>query len=196
MKKKIMKLSGILMLASVVVMMMPSCKTSKVAEKADSEDMKEITVPLSGKEYHSTKELFRAKSSGKSPDIATAKKIALTNAKAELAGLISTTIKAVTHNYTNQRSVSDAQDFENKFEDLTKVLVNQQLNNTSIIGEKIFKSKTGTIVYWVAIEMPTEAIVAGISKQVSQNKKLQIDYDKKKFEDATKEEFEKMEKAN
>ena len=197
MKKSLFKVSNLMLFAGVIaVTMMSSCKTSKVAAKAEAEDMKEITVPLSGKEYHSTKELFRAKSSGKSPDMATAKKIALNNAKAELAGLISTTIKAVTHDYTNQRSVADAQDFENKFEDITKSFVNQQLNNVSVIGEKIFKSKTGTIVYWVAIEMPTDAIVAGISKQVSQNQKLQIDFDKKKFEEATKAEFEKMEKAN
>ncbi len=158
--------------------------------------MTEITVPLSGKEYQSTKEIFRAKSVGKSPDIATAKKIALSNAKAELAGLITTTIKSVTHNYTNQRSVADAQDFENKFENLTKDIVNQQLNNVAVVGEKVFKDKTGTVEYWVAIEMSTASVIDELNSKISQNQKLQIDYDKKKFEEATKEEFEKMEKSN
>jgi hypothetical protein len=192
MSKKILKVSSMFLFAGALVMIMPSCKSSKNVGKAVSEGMTEITVPLSSKEYQSTKELFRAKSVGKSPDIATAKKIALNNAKAELAGLITTTIKSVTHNYTNQRSVTDAQDFENKFENLTKEIVAQQMSNVAIIGEKVFKDKTGTVEYWVAIEMSTSSVLDGLTNKVSQNQKLQIDYDKKKFEEATKEEFEKM----
>lgn len=194
MKRSFLNVSAMLLVAGA--MMMPSCKSTKNAGKPVSEGMTEITVPLSGKEYQSTKEIFRAKSVGKSPDIATAKKIALSNAKAELAGLITTTIKSVTHNYTNQRSVTDAQDFENKFENLTKDIVNQQLNNVAVVGEKVFKDKTGTVEYWVAIEMSTASITDALNSKISQNQKLQIDYDKKKFEEATKEEFEKMEKSN
>ena len=76
---------------------------------------KKIETPLSGKEYWSNKEFFRAKSSGKSPDIATAKKIALNNAKSKIAGLIKSTLKSLSENYTKQRSVANAKDFKNKF---------------------------------------------------------------------------------
>lgn len=196
MRTNFLRVSSMFLFLGTLVLIMPSCKSSKNVGKPVSEGMQEITVPLSGKEYQSNKELFRAKSVGKSPDIATAKKIALTNAKAELAGLITTTIKSVTHNYTNQRSVADAQDFENKFENLTKEIVAQQLNNVSIIGEKVFKDKAGTVEYWVAVEMPTESVIVGLESRISQDKKLQIDYDKKKFEEATKAEFEKMEAGN
>jgi hypothetical protein len=168
------------------------CKTGKKVTTA-SVGMEEITVPLTGKEYQSNKELFRAKSSGKSPDMATAKKIALNNAKTEIAGLISTKIKSVTDNYTNQRSVTNAQDFENKFENLGREVVSQQLNDVSIIGEKVFKDKTGTVEYWVAIEVSKEAIMNGITNKVGQNQKLQIDYDKKKFEEVLKAEMDKLE---
>jgi len=169
-----------------------SCGTSKKVTTASS-GMEEITVPLSGKEYQTDKESFRAKSSGKSPDMATAKKIALNNAKTEIAGLISTKIKSVTDNYTNQRSVTDAQDFENKFENLAREVVSQQLNDVAIIGEKVFKDKSGAVEYWVAIEVSKEAIMNGITNKVSQNQKLQIDYDKKKFEEVMNAEMEKLE---
>mgnify|MGYP000050046790 CR=1 FL=1 len=46
--------------------------------------------------------------------MATAKKIAEQNAKAELAGNIEAVIKRVTEQYTNQRSVGSQKDFENK----------------------------------------------------------------------------------
>lgn len=196
MRAKLLRISSMFLFVGALIMITPSCKSSKNAGKPVSEGMQEITVPLSSKEYQSTKEMFRAKSVGKSPDIATAKKIALTNAKAELAGLITTVIKSVTHNYTNQRSVADAQDFENKFENLTKEIIAQQLNNVSIIGEKVFKDKAGTVEYWVAVEMATESVISGLESRISQDKKLQIDYDKKKFEEATKAEFEKMEAGN
>lgn len=168
-----------------------SCKSKK--EVTASKGMEEITVPLTGKDYQTNKELFRAKSLGKSPDMATAKKIALNNAKAEIAGLISTKIKSVTDNYTNQRSITNAQDFENKFENLAREVVSQQLNDVSIIGEKVFRDKTGTVEYWVAVEVSKEAIMNGITNKVSQDKKLQIDYDKKKFEEVMNSEMEKLE---
>jgi hypothetical protein len=176
-----------------------SCGSSKKVEntsgavKQATDGMTEISIPLSGKEYQSNKEFFRAKSSGKSPDMATAKKIALNNAKAEIAGLIKSKIKSVTDNYTNQRSVTSAQDFENKFENITREVVSQELNDVNIIGEKVFKDKSGNVEYYVAIEVSKEAILNGISDKVSHDQKLQIDFDKKKFEDVMNSEMEKIE---
>jgi len=154
---------------------------------------KEITVPLSGKEYSTNKEFFRAKSSGKSPDMATAKKIALNNAKSEIAGLIKTTIKSLTDNYTNQRTVANAQDFENKFENLTREVVNQELVDVSIIGEKVFQQKDNSYEYWVAIEISKEALLNGITNSVSKDQKIQVDYDKKKFGELLDQEMQKNE---
>jgi acetylglutamate synthase len=183
---------SIIFLSGALVFCTFSCSSSKKAAKP-SAGMEEVTVPLSGKDYQSTKDLFRAKSVGKSPDMATAKKIALNNAKAEIAGLIQTTIKSVTDNYTNQRSTTDAQDFENKFENIAREVVLQQLNDISIIGEKVFKDKSGTVEYYLAIEISKESVINGITSKVGQDKKLQIDYDKKKFEEIMNAEMEKME---
>ena len=182
-------------LISVLVIGLFSCKSSKDAGTAVSEGMQEITVPLSGKEFQSNKEFFRAKSVGKSPDLATAKKIALNNAKVEIAGLISGKIKSVTDNYTNQRSVSNAQDFENKFENISREVVSQQLTDITVIGEKVFKDKAGNVEYYVAIEISKENILNGITNKVSQNQKIQIDYDKKKFEEVLNAEMAKMEEG-
>ena len=60
----------------------------------------------------------------------------------------------------------------------------------------MFKDKAGTVEYWVAVEMATESVISGLESRISQDKKLQIDYDKKKFEEATKAEFDKMEAGN
>ena len=152
--------------ALLVALTTVNCSGVKKVVKEKEAGTEEIILPLSGKEYQSDKENYRAKSSGKSPDIATAKKIALNNSKAEIAGLISSKIKAVTQNYTNQRSVTNAQDFENKFENLTTEVVSQQLVDVSVIGEKLLKTGT-TYEYWIALEVSKQAILNGISNSIS-----------------------------
>ena len=171
---------------------MPSCKSKKSI--AQTTGAVEITVPFSGNDYSSDKDNFRAKSSGNSPDLTTSKKIALQNAKSEMAGLIQTTIKKVTDQYTNQRTIANAQEFTNKFEELAREVTNQQLTDVRIIGEKIFQEKNATYTYWVAIEANKDGVWNGINKSVSDNKKLEQDYDKKKFEEIFNQEMDKLAK--
>jgi len=185
----------VIFLAGTMIFFAFSCGSNKKVTTTPAPampGMTKITVPLSGIEYLSNKEFFRAKSSGKSPDMATAKKIALNNAKTEIASLIQSTIKSVTDNYTNQRSLTNAQDFENRFETLSREVVSQRLSDVSIIGEEVYKDQAGAVEYWVAIAISKEAILNGITSKVSMDQKLQIDYDKKKFEDTFNAEMEKM----
>ncbi len=152
----------------------------------------EISVPFSEKKYRSDKDFIRATQSGKSPDLATSKKIALQNAKAELASSIKTLVKRVTDQYTNQRTVGDKQEFENKFEELSREVVDQNLTNIHIMDEKIFKELDGRYSYFVVIEVNKESLLNGYIAKISKNEKLQLDYDKKKFEEVFNAEMEKM----
>lgn len=188
-------------LSIVVALLAASCGSSKEAAKSTgtepvkalSSNTENIELPLTGKEYQSDKEFYRAKSSGKSPDIATARKIALNNAKAEIAGLIKTKLKAVTQNYTNQRGTADALDFGNKFENLTTEVVSQELVDVAIIGEKLQKS-ANIYEYHIAIEVSKQSILNGITNSVTKNEKLMIDFEKKQFEEIYNKEMEKTEK--
>jgi hypothetical protein len=168
---------------------MTGCKSTKSVQSASTE----VTVPLTGKEFQSDKDYFRASQLGKSPDLATAKKIALQNATQELAGNIQSLIKRVTENYTNQRAVADKQEFENKFEENARAVVNQMLNDVKIIGEKVFTEKDGAHTYYVAIEMSKEPVVYNISNRISKDAKLQLDFDKHQFQKVFDEEMEKFE---
>jgi len=186
MKKTCLKIVAFAMCAAVGA---TGCGGTKSVQSASNE----VSVPLSGKEYRTDKDHFRATQSGKSPDLATAKKIALQNAKAELAGNIQSTIKAVTENYTNQRTVSDKQEFENKFEENARAVVNQSLNDVKIIGEKTFKENDGKFTYYIAIEMSKEPIVNKIADRISNDAKLQLDFDKHQFQKTFDEEMSKFE---
>lgn len=188
-----MKKISLFLAASVAIaLILSSCGGPKKASTESGST--EVTLPLSGQQYRTDKEYFRSVQSGKSPDLATAKKIALNNAKSEIAGLINSKIKTVTDNYTNQHSTANAQDFENKFETMTREVVNQQLSDIAIKDEKLFKEKDNSYTYYVCIEISKESILNGINNNISKNQKLQIDYDKKKFEDTYNAEMDKMEK--
>ncbi len=189
-----MKTQSLLISAVIISAMLSStsCKAPQTLEKTTG--AVEISVPFSESKYKTDKEFFRSKQMGKSQDLATSKKIALQNAKSELAGNIKAIVKRVTDQYTNQRTVGDKQDFENKFEELAREVVDQTLTDVRIIDEKIFKETDGRFSYWVAIETSKQSILDGVTAKISKNEKLQLDYDKKKFEDVFNSEMDKMSK--
>ncbi len=184
--------SGVIL--GAVIISLSACKSKKTVSTPieKSTGAVEISLPFSAKAYWSDKENFRAKSSGNSMDLQTAKKIAMQNAKSEMAGLIQSTVKKVTDQYTNQRMVSNQQDFNNKFEELAREVTNQELIDIKMIGEKLFQETNNTYTYWVAIEANKQTVLNGIEKGISANKKIEQDYDKKKFEEIFNAEMERM----
>ncbi len=182
-------------LLGILALSLSSCKSKKNTTPIEkTTGAVEISVPFSSKEYYSDKDNFRAKSSGNSIDLQTAKKIAMQNAKSEMAGLVQTTIKKVTEQYTQQRQMGNQQEFNNKFEELAREVTNQQLTDIAVIGEKLFKEQNGTYTYWIAIEANKQVVLNGIEKTISNNQKLAQDYDKKKFEEIFNSEMDKLAK--
>ncbi len=174
-----------------------ACKSKQKAKKQDIQTntgSTEIVLPFSGKDYRSDEEHFRARNSGHSTDMATAKKIAMTNAKSEIASNIQTTLKKVTDQYTNQRTVGNKLDFENKFEELVREVTNQELTDVRLLDEKLFKESDGTYTHWVAIEIPKKSLLEHIDKSIGNNEKLKLDYDKMKFQQIFDEEMKKLAK--
>jgi hypothetical protein len=188
-----MKTSRLLLIPAVAVLALTGCKSKKKSTPVAKETgAVEITVPFSGKEYRSDENTFRAKQVGKSPDLATAKKIAFQNAKSEMASNINATMKRVTDQYTNQRTIGNAQEFENKFEELAREVVNMQMSNVREIGEKIFKEPDGAYSYWIAIEASKKEVFDKLEARISNDAKLKLDYDKMKFQQIFDSEMKKM----
>ena len=114
------------------------------------------------------------------------------NAKAELSGLVNSTIKSVTDQYTNQRTVGSKLELEIKFEELGREVVNESLVDVNIMDEKVFKETDNNFTYWVAIEMSKDAVLENLANKISNDEKLQLDYDKMKFEQIFNSEMEKL----
>lgn len=193
---RIMKTTSYLLLIPAATMLtLGACKSKKAPPPPTVQQQTgavEISVPFSSKEYRSDAENFRSKQVGKSPDLATAKKIAFQNARAEMAANINALVKRVTDQYTNQRTVGNAQEFENKFEELAREVVSQELSNVKEIGEKIFKEPDNSYSYWIAIEANKKEVYEKLDAKISNDAKLKLDYDKMKFQQIFDSEMKKL----
>jgi len=187
-----MKTTKLLLIPAIAVLSLAGCKSKKSTPVQKETGAVEISVPFSGKEFRSDADNYRAKQVGKSPDLATAKKIAFQNAKSEMAGNIQSMIKRVTDQYTNQRTVGNTQEFENKFEELAREVVNLQMSNVKEIGEKIFKETDGSYSYWIAIEANKKEVFDKLEAKISNDAKLKLDYDKQKFQQIFDAEMKKL----
>lgn len=151
-----------------------------------------LTTPFNSKEYRSDNDFFRAVQSGKSSDLATSKKIAKQNTRAAMAADINALVQRVTDQYTNQRTIGNAQEFENKFEELAREAVMLSVSNVREIGEETFKELDGGFSCWTAIEVGKKEVFDKLDSKISGDAKLKLDYDKQKYEKIFNEEMEKL----
>ena len=187
--KKISFISAILVLFS--------CSSTQSITEVDAvEKMTQVEIPLSGPEYRSDKSHFRATQSGTSSSLSTAKKIALQNAKTELASNIQATIKSVTDQYINQRNFQNNEECESKFEELSRTVVNQNLTNVRSIKDILYKTPEGKFQYWIAIECPKEEIFNKVAESITEDERLKIDFDKFQYQKIFDAEMEKFENSN
>ncbi len=177
-----------LLLLALCAVLITGCKSK---EKAPSGE-KEVIVPCSGSEFFTNNKFFRANSIGESQDQVTSKKKALANARAELAASISTTVKAVTDNYTNSREMNNKEQVEERFEQLNREIVEQKLSGIRTLCEKLMKTDGGTYKTYIAIELSADELVATYNERLSKDERLRIDYDYEKFKETFEKEMEKM----
>lgn len=175
--------------ASVIV----SCKSKKEATPTVAGET-EVVVPCSGPDYFTNGKFFRSNSSGESQDLQTSKKKALTNARNELAQAIQTTVKTVTDNYVNSREMNNREEIEERFESLNREVVDQTLSGVRTLCEKLMKSKNGTYITYVALELSADELVAKYNERITKDERLKIDYDYEKFKETFNAEMEKMKK--
>ena len=113
-------------LVALVTLGVASCKSKKVDAPVDAPKGEvKVEVLCSGPKYFTDKDFFRANSVGESPDQANSKRMALSNARLELAGQIEVTLKAVIDNYFNDVNSAGKQEYIAKYEGLSREVINQ-----------------------------------------------------------------------
>ncbi len=184
---------GAAILTLVVLASFNSCKSKeKVSTNSEVGTILE-DMPCEDK-GRSDKNYFRASAMATSSDLSLAEEKALLNAKQRLVTLISSNTKSVTDRYVNEREFGDASEFEAKFENLTREVADETISNVVVACQKKSVLPNGKYRGFVAVEVSKEDILNGISNKLSSNQKLQVDYDKAKFEEIFNQEMEKLAK--
>lgn len=193
--KNYYKITSVMMLAALVLAVVISgCKSKEKAASTKDQGETLIEVYCTGPEFQSNNEYFRASQVGESVDQATAKKKAMSNARADLAAAIETQVKGVIDNYVNSREMNNLEEAEERFESLTREVINQKLTGVKTICEKTTKTSTGNYKTYIALELAGDELMNAMNERLSQDDKLKIDYDYEQFKKTFDAEMEKMAK--
>ena len=161
----------------VICGLLTSCSsTKKISEVTKAVELK---LPLS--QYKSDSKSLWVVQSGNSPDLAFAKKIALQNANAEMAGYIQVTIKDVMDQYVKQEAVAKTKEFEQDIQDYARQVVDQSMSGVRVLDEKIFQEADKTYTYWVATELSKEESFNKVNQKIAKDKKVKLGIDEEKF---------------
>jgi len=189
------KITSVLMIAALVsVVVISGCKSKEKAASTKDQGETLIEVYCSGPEFQSNNEYFRANQVGESVDQATAKKKAMSNARADLASAIQTRVKAVIDNYVNSRELNNVEEAEERFESLSREVIDQELTGVKTLCEKTTKTSTGNYKTYIALELAGDELMNAMNARLSQDDKLKIDYDYEQFKKTFDAEMEKMAK--
>lgn len=168
-----------------------ACKSKKEVAADYSGLGTAIETPCSDNEYSSDMNYFRGTGIGEGTNLASARRKANLDANAMLAASVNRTIKSVTDRYTQDITVGDANEYAEKFEDLTRSVVNQELNNVATVCNQMYE-KDGRYSVYMAVEVGKDELLNNITSRINRDDRLRLDYDKMKFEQIFNEEMEKL----
>ncbi len=191
MKTKISRVSGMILMAGAVLLMVTSCGSSKKITTNELGE-KEVVVPCSGSEFQSNSKAFRFSAIGESMDQMTAKKKAMSEARAGLAAAINTVVKSVTDNYVKDGNYNNKEELMKNYEGISREVVNQTLSGTIVICEKMMLTKAGNYKSYVCVELGSNEILQSLNNRMSNNEQLKVDYNYEKFKKTFNEEMSKM----
>jgi hypothetical protein len=190
MKKHVYFLSAILLIALITL---SQCKSKKDIAQAPPGETR-VEVLCSGPDFFSDNNFFRANSVAESQNQANSKRMALSNARAELAGQIETTMKSVIDNYIQDITVGNRTEFNQRYEGLSREVINQRLAGTRVICEELMRTSAGLYKTYIAIELSGEDLVNAMNQRIAADERLKLDYDYEKFKNTFNGEMEQMRK--
>lgn len=163
-------------------------------EDTISENEEVIVIPCSGPDYFTDDNAFRANAFGESIDMNTAKRKAMSNAKAQLAGDLESVMKLVGDNYVMSREMNNREEVMERFEENARTVVNQTLRGIRNICEvsTVVRNESAADIYryYVAIELSAENLVSSYYESLSQDEVVRIDYNYERFKETFEEEME------
>lgn len=118
---------------------------------------------------------------------------AAASARSEIAAQVNSLVKRVVDNYTSEYIKGDESDFGERFQDLSRTVINQELSGAIVTcRDKEPGSKEGDIIVYVCVELTGKKIVESIAEQVNADEKLRLDFEYEKFKKEFNSEMDKL----
>ena len=160
---------------------------------------KKVNEPFQGNAYESNNRFFRGTGKGSSSQDNIARGKADLDAKSQLAGQVSTTMKQVADQYLGQTENEKAADVADKFQSLVRQTMNTNIADLRKMGEKkYYNDKTKEYTVFIAYEIKKNAMFRFMKKQAKMDKTIDerqreviekiLDEELKKADEADKEE--------
>ncbi|WP_295935625.1 hypothetical protein [uncultured Alistipes sp.] len=167
-------------IALMLVAGLASCSSSKKAAKAPA-GMVEEAIPLSGAQYRSDADYYRAVQNGVSTERSTAQKIAMQNCRQDLAAAIQADMKVVIENYAKGQDTGLTAENKAQYQEMAYTAVNQQLRDVQLVEEKMFRQDNGSFRYYVCMQVPKAALEAAVEDALAKDAKLNLEFDRAQF---------------
>lgn len=130
-----------------------------------------VKEPFTGSKYESSSRYFRGTGKGVSIKDNIARSKADLDAKNQLASQVSTTMKNVTDQYLGQTEDENSADVADKFQSLSRQVMNTGLADLRKIGEEKYYDGTNYTVF-VAYEINKNAMFRFMKKQAKTDSKI------------------------
>ncbi|MDR4987767.1 MAG: hypothetical protein RG741_02870 [Bacteroidales bacterium] len=173
------------------LLMFTQCSSKKDAMVGEER----ISMFCHGAEYRSSSDYFRASSVADSPNMANSKRMALSNARELLAGQLEVTVKSVIDNYFQDVTVGDLQEYQQRYEGMSREVINQQLTGTRVICEEVTRTPEGRYRTYIAIELSGSEIFNAMNERISRDDRLRLDYDYERFRNNFDQEMKNLERG-
>src|SRR5882724_800238 len=132
-----------------------------------------VKEPFRGSSYESNNRFFRGTGKGESSSDNIARGKADIEAKTILAGQVNTTMKQVADQYLGQTQNDRAADVADKFQTLSREVMNTSLADLRKIGEqKYFDKKQNKYTVFIAYEIKKNAMFRFMKKQAKTNQQI------------------------
>lgn len=179
-----MKRSLFIICSVALAALLVSCSSAKqVARNTTPDGMVEQNLPFSEAKYRSDATAYRAVQSGVSTEMSMAKKIAIQNARQEIAAAVQTDLSSVIENYTNSRQLPSEEipSYERHMTELAYSVVEQTLSGITLVNERLFKESNGAYRHFVCLELSKEDMKNGILERLKKDEKLASDFEFDEF---------------
>ena len=167
----------------IVCTILASCSSGTLGKK--------VREPFQGNAFESNARFYRGVGKGISSKDNIAKSKADLEAKRELASQVNTNMKTVTDQYLGQTENERAADVAEKFQSLTREVMNTEISDLRKIGEEKFFGD-GKYTVFMAYEIKKNAMLRNLKKRAQVDEKIN-EATRKSIEEIIDEELEKLE---